>query len=106
MGQVRKGTAFLPVAQGKVDTSVVLGLDHHPVHTDVKGEEHGHQHHGQHHHQDDVHDHHDHSHVDVVGRGVQIEAELDRASLESLLPPLVSEHQVLRLKGRLWIPGK
>ena len=104
--QVRKGTAFLPVAQGKVDTSVVLGLDHHPVHTDVKGEEHGHQHHGQHHHQDDVHDHHDHSHVDVVGRGVQIEAELDRASLESLLPPLVSEHQVLRLKGRLWIPGK
>tara|TARA_B100001057_G_scaffold151902_1_gene151936 strand:- start:219 stop:527 length:309 start_codon:yes stop_codon:yes gene_type:complete len=41
-----------------------------------------------------------------VGRGVQIEAALDRLSLESLLPPLVSEHQVLRLKGRLWIPGK
>ena len=104
--QVRKGTAFLPVAQGKADTSVVLGLDHHPVQTDVDRDDHAHQHHGHHQHHDDVHDHHDHSHVDVVGRGVQIEAALDRTSLESLLPPLVSEHQVLRLKGRLWIPGK
>ena len=104
--QVRKGTAFLPVAQGRVDTSVVLGLDHHPVQAHVDGEDHGHEDHSKHHHHDDGHEHHDHSHVDVVGRGVQIEAELDRASLESLLPPLVSDHQVLRLKGRLWIPGK
>ena len=90
--QVRKGTALLPVAQGRVDTAVVLGLEHH--------------HHDENHHHGGAHEHHDHSHVNVVGRSVQIEAELDRTSLESLLTRLVSEHQVLRLKGRLWIPGK
>ena len=90
--QVREGTALLPVAQGRVDTAVVLGLEHH--------------HHDENHHHGEEHEHHDHSHVNVVGRSVQIEAELDRTSLESLLTRLVSEHQVLRLKGRLWIPGK
>ena len=90
--KVREGTALLPVAQGRVDTSVVLGLEHH--------------HHDENHHHGGAHEHHDHSHVNVVGRSVQIEAELDRTSLESLLTRLVSEHQVLRLKGRLWIPGK
>ena len=90
--QVREGTALLPVAQGRVDTAVVLGLEHH--------------HHDENHHHGGAHEHHDHSHVNVVGRSVQIEAELDRTSLESLLTRLVSEHQVLRLKGRLWIPGK
>ena len=106
--KVRKGTAFLPVAQGNIDTSVVLGLDHHPALAQDAPEDHAHVHH--HHslndHHNEVHEHHDHSHVEVVGRGVQIEAELDRARLESLLPQLVSDHQVLRLKGRLWIPGK
>ena len=90
--KVREGTALLPVAQGRVDPSVVLGLEHH--------------HHDETNHHGDAHEHHDHSHVNVVGRNVQIEAELDRTSLESLLTRLVSEHQVLRLKGRLWIPGK
>ena len=90
--QVREGTALLPVAQGRVDTAVVLGLEHH--------------HHDENHHHGEEHEHHDHSHVNVVGRSVQIEAELERTSLESLLTRLVSEHQVLRLKGRLWIPGK
>ena len=90
--KVREGTVLLPVAQGRVDTAVVLGLEHH--------------HHDENHHHGGAHEHHDHSHVNVVGRSVQIEAELDRTSLESLLTRLVSEHQVLRLKGRLWIPGK
>jgi len=86
--KLRAGTAVLPVAHGAVDTTVVLGLDHH--HAD--DHDHGH--------------HHDHSHVEVIGRGVQIEAALDRSAVEALLPRLVQEHQVLRLKGRLWLPGK
>ena len=88
--KLRAGTAVLPVAQGAVDTAVVLGLDHQ--------HDHGHHHHD--------HEHHDHSHVEVIGRGVQIEAALDRSAVEELLPRLVREHQVLRLKGRLWLPGK
>ena len=93
--KLRAGTAVLPVAQGAVDTAVVLGLDHQ--------HDHGHHHHDHEHHD---HEHHDHSHVEVIGRGVQIEAALDRSAVEELLPRLVREHQVLRLKGRLWLPGK
>ena len=91
-GKVRPGTALLPVSQGQVETSVVLGLEHKPTH------HHDHVHHD--------HDHHDHSHVDMVGSNVRVEGALDRQALEQLLPSLVSNHQVVRLKGRVWLPSK
>ena len=92
--QTRPGAALLPVAHGAVDTSVVLGLEHH---AGEPTDHHGHDH---------DHDHHDHSHVAMVSGGLRLEGEFDRAALEQLLPRLVSEHQVLRLKGRVWLPGK
>ena len=94
--QTRPGTALLPVAHGAVDTSVVLGLEHH---AGEPTDHHGHDH-------DHDHDHHDHSHVAMVSGGLRLEGEFDRAALEQLLPRLVSEHQVVRLKGRVWLPGK
>ena len=101
--QTRPGTALLPVAHGAVDTSVVLGLEHHAGEpTDHHSHDHVHDHHGH----DHDHDHHDHSHVEMVSGGLRLEGEFDRAALEQLLPRLVSEHQVLRLKGRVWLPGK
>ena len=93
--KVRMGTALLPVSQGQVETSVVLGLDHKPTH-------HTHDHHHTHH----DHDHHDHTHVEMVGSNVRVEGAMDRQTLEQLLPNLVSDHQVVRLKGRVWLPGK
>ena len=101
--QVRQGTALLPVAQGQVDAAVVLGLDHH--HPDP---DHDHDHHDQHDHSHDHHDHshHDHSHVAVVGQSLQLDGVLDRSAVEALLPQLVRDYQVLRLKGRLWLSGK
>ena len=92
--QTRPGTALLPVAHGAVDTSVVLGLEHH------SNEQ------ADHHHHDHDHDHHDHSHVAMVSGGLRLEGEFDRSALEDLLPRLVRELQVLRLKGRVWLPGK
>ena len=89
--QVRQGTVLLPVAQGQVDAAVVLGLDHHHDHHD---------------HHDHNHDHHDHSHVAVVGQSLQLDGVLERSAVEALLPQLVCDHQVLRLKGRLWLSGK
>ena len=89
--KVRPGTALLPVSQGQVETSVVLGLEH-------KSTPHAHTHHD--------HDHHDHSHVDMVGSNVRVEGALNRQALEQLLPSLVSNHQVVRLKGRVWLPSK
>ena len=101
--QTRPGTALLPVAHGAVDTSVVLGLEHHAGEpTDHHSHDHVHDHHGH----DHDHDHHDHSHVEMVSGGLRLEGEFDRAALEQLLPRLVSELQVLRLKGRVWLPGK
>mgnify|MGYP000237176066 CR=1 FL=1 len=90
--KVRPGTALLPVSQGQVETSVVLGLDHKPTPQEA------HTHHDN--------DHHDHSHVDMVGSNVRVEGALDRQALEQLLPSLVSNHQVVRLKGRVWLSGK
>ena len=105
--KTRPGTALLPVAHGAVDTSVVLGLEHHA------GEPTDHHNHDDHHHydhdhhgHDHDHDHHDHSHVAMVSGGLRLEGEFDRAALEQLLPRLVSELKVLRLKGRVWLPGK
>ena len=97
--KVRLGTALLPVSQGQVETSVVLGLEHKPAHSS-----HNHTHHDHDH--DHDHDHHDHSHVEMVGSNVRVEGSLDRQALEQLLPNLVSDHQVVRLKGRVWLPSK
>ena len=102
--KVRAGTALLPVSQGQVETSVVLGLEHQPTHHD---HDHDHSHHDQDHHDHDHdHDHHDHSHVEMVGSNVRVEGAINRQALEQLLPNLVSKQQVVRLKGRVWLPGK
>ena len=102
--KVRAGTALLPVSQGQVETSVVLGLEHQPANHD---HDHDHSHHDQDHHDHDHdHDHHDHSHVEMVGSNVRVEGAINRQALEQLLPNLVSEQQVVRLKGRVWLPGK
>jgi cobalamin biosynthesis protein CobW len=88
--KVRPGTTLLPVANGSLDSTVVLGLEHHSAALP----------------HDHEHDHHDHSHVEVIGKGVRLEGDWDRNALEALLPELVRQHQVIRLKGRVWLSGK
>ena len=103
---VRPGTSLLPVSNGALDSSVVLGIEHH---SEAHAHDHDHEHgHGDHHHHDDSHrhDHHDHSHVEVIGKGVRLEGDWDRNALEAQLPELVRQHQVIRLKGRVWLSGK
>ena len=101
--KVRPGTALLPVSQGQVETSVVLGLEHKPT---AQAHTHHDHHDHDHDHDHDDHSHHDHSHVAMVGSNVRVEGSLDRQALEQLLPSLVSNHQVVRLKGRVWLPSK
>ena len=42
----------------------------------------------------------------MVGSNVRVEGALDRQAFEQLLPNLVRDQQVLRLKGRVWLQGK
>jgi cobalamin biosynthesis protein CobW len=74
-----------------------LGLEHHSAALPHDHDrEHGH----------DDHSHDDHSHVEVIGKGVRLEGDWDRNALQALLPELVRQHQVIRLKGRVWLAGK
>ena len=42
----------------------------------------------------------------MVGSNVRVEGSLDRQALEQLLPKLVRDQQVVRLKGRVWLQDK
>ena len=100
--RVRAGTALLPVRLGAVDPELVLGLERQ-LQADAHGHDHNHQDHDHH---DHDHEHHDHSHVAMVGSTVRVTGALDRSALETTLQALVREHQIVRLKGRAWLPGK
>jgi cobalamin biosynthesis protein CobW len=97
--KIRTGTTVLPMTRGQVDPSLLLGVER-KTSTD---HEHAHDHHDHHNH---AHDHHDHTHLDVVGGNVRFEGIIQRSDFERILPEFVTEHQVVRLKGRVWLSGK
>ena len=41
-----------------------------------------------------------------MGGSVRLEGSWDRSLLESTLPELAQQLQIVRLKGRVWLPGK
>ena len=90
-GQLRQGVSVLPMARGQVPAALLMGLD--------RPEE------DEHHHDHDHH-HHDHSHVAMESVSLNWEGTTSKAQLESLLPALIADHGLLRLKGRAWLPGK
>ena len=99
VNRVRSATPLLPIERGVIDPSVVLGMVRQDSAAAVSNDhDHGHDHHG--------HDHHDHTHVDAVSGMVRLEHPVSRAALEQLLPEFAVAHGVVRLKGRVWLPGK
>ena len=95
---VRSGTGTLPISHGTVDPELVLGLNPNSD-SGAAVDDHDHHRHD--------HDHsHDHSHVEAVSGQVRFDGTVNRAQLEQLLPGFVRDHRVIRLKGRVWIPGK
>ena len=108
-GRLRAGTASLAISRGVVDPALVLGLQTSPESVEPdpasQQESHAHDHdhghdHGHHHH------HHDHTHVEAVSGQIRLEGSFERGQLEQLLKSFVIDHDVIRLKGRLWIQGK
>ena len=98
--RVRAGAGTLAISRGIVDPALVLGMDlaHQsmPIDDDSSHDGHGHGH-GH---------HHDHTHVEAVSGQIQLEGCFERGQLEQLLSSFVIDHDVIRLKGRLWIQGK
>ena len=101
--KIRTGTSVIPMTRGQVDPSLLLDVKH-ATSTDTNNHHHHDDHHHAHNHHED--DHHDHTHLDVVGGNVRFEGVVHRSDLERILPTFVTEHQVVRLKGRLWLTGK
>ncbi len=93
-GLIRSGTAVLPVARGVLPAEVLLGLDHRPAHHD-----------GHDHHQDDG-DHDHHHHVAMESLALQLSGCFQRTAVEEALRHVIRQHALVRVKGRLRIPGK
>ena len=106
--RVRSGAGTLAISRGVVDPALVLGMDlsheFRLVDDDPQQGSDGrdHEQHHEHHH----HHHHDHTHVEAVSGQIRLEGSFDRGQLEQLLSSFVIDHDVIRLKGRLWIQGK
>ena len=89
--QLRGGVLVLPMARGNVPAALLMGLD--------QPEE------DEHHHDHDHH-HHDHTHVAMESVTLNWQGTTSKTQLETLLPALIADHGLLRLKGRAWLPGK
>jgi cobalamin biosynthesis protein CobW len=94
--KIRTGTTVIPMTRGQVDPGLLLGVER-----EMSAD---HEHHD---HENHEHEHeHDHTHLDVVGGNVRFEGVIQRSDFERILPAFVNEHQVVRLKGRVWLLGK
>ena len=94
--RVRTGASVLAMERGVVDPAVVLGLER--LASEPAQPDHPHDH---------DHDHdHDHTHVDAVSGLLRLEQPVSRTTLEQVLPAFARSHQVVRLKGRVWLSGK
>tara|TARA_Y100000287_G_scaffold140897_1_gene115639 strand:+ start:48 stop:491 length:444 start_codon:yes stop_codon:yes gene_type:complete len=92
------------MSRGVVDPSLVLGMN-----ASSRQFDHDASHHDGHHEHDHDHDHehhHDHTHVEAVSGQIRLERAFERGQLEELLRSFVNDHDVIRLKGRLWMQGK
>jgi cobalamin biosynthesis protein CobW len=95
---VRPGVSVVPMVRGQVPAALLLGLERQ--HEALHGHDSGHDHEHDHHH------HHDHSHVAMQSAVICWDGPLDRSRLEPVLQRLIAQHQLLRLKGKAWLPGK
>ncbi len=113
---LRPGTPVLPMERGQIDPALVLGLtrqstDQRPVKSHGAHDQ-DHRDHDDHHHDDHGHDahhdhdHHDHTHVAMESLAINLPGVFDRERLDISLRALIASGALIRVKGRLWLPGK
>ena len=99
--KARPGVSVLPMQRGEVPAALLLGLER-DAHADHEPHDHDHDHD----HDDHHHAHHDHSHVAMQSAVVRLDGPFERSRLEQALQAQIRVQQLLRLKGRAWLPGK
>ena len=92
--RLRPAVSVLPMAHGQVPAAELMGL--------TRPEPHDHEDHDH----DHDHDHHDHTHVAMQSAVLRVASVGSRQQIETLLPGLIAAQNLLRLKGRAWLPGK
>ena len=92
---LRPGTPVLPMERGQIDPALVLGLTRPSPDQSHGAGDHDHD-----------HDHHDHTHVAMESLAINLPGVFDRERLEISLRTLIASGALIRLKGRLWLPGK
>jgi cobalamin biosynthesis protein CobW len=97
--KARPGVSVLPMQRGEVPAALLLGLER-DAHADHEPHDHEHDH------DDHHHAHHDHSHVAMQSAVVRLDGPFERSRLEESLQAQIRVQQLLRLKGRAWLPGK
>ena len=95
--QGNSSTNILPLSNGKIEPSVILGLckeknNFSPLNQNNHNHNHNHN--------------HSHDHVDVISEHFRFEFPIELDVLKEILVNLVSKYQILRIKGRFWIEGK
>ena len=88
--KARSATPIIPIINGEINPSIVLGLDQQNNFDFSIEEEHD----------------HDHVHVNVISSTLRLEIALDKHDLERVLSDLVVQYKIIRLKGRCWLPTK
>ena len=89
---VQDSTNILPLSFGKIDPSVILGLDRfNPESSDVVTES---------------ADHHDHDHVNVISETLRLDIDINQKILEEKLIKAIPKFKILRVKGRCWLKNK
>ncbi len=92
--EVREGTPLFSISNGNVQPSIILGFKSDNSLESGEDQINDHSHHSQ------------HSHVRISSGTVRQESLIKQADLEDLLFELARKHQIIRLKGRYWLPGK
>lgn len=104
--RVRDHVKFIKTDFGRIDPSILLGLDA-AAEDDLAGRHSHHDHDHDHDHDDDHHHHHhDHNHDEFESFSVSLGPIDDADALEARLLDVVNAHDILRIKGFLDIPGK
>ncbi len=104
---LRPGTPVLPMERGQIDPALVLGLSRQSTDQTIDKIRGGDDHHGHDdHHEAHHHDHHDHTHVAMESLAINLSGVFDRERLEICLRALIASGALIRVKGRLWLPGK